>query len=143
MREKNEAIFRRWIDEVWNKGSEETVDELFAEHAVANYQYRLGKKPIQGAEEYKNFIRFVRRFFAEILVTVDQVVAEKNKVVAFCEVTAKRRNFTGTDSPIHKPIKASGLCQVIIESDQIVQSWSNIDLYITKEPKRTGVSGGG
>jgi hypothetical protein len=141
MREKNEAIFRRWIDEVWNKGIEKTVDELFAENAVANYQYRLGRKPIQGNEEYKKFIRFIRKFFAEILVRVEQVVTEKNKVVAFLEVTAKRRHFKGAELPVPSTIKASGLCQVIIESDQIIQSWSNIDLLGSNEPKKNGVTG--
>lgn len=140
MREKNEAIFRRWIEEVWNQGKEKTIDELFAENATANYQYRPGKEPIQGNEEYKKFIRFVRKFFVEILVTVEQVVTEKNKVVAFLEVSARRRSFGTEDFPAPYRIKVSGLCQVIIESDQIIHSWSNIDLLGTNDLNRNGVT---
>ena len=34
--EDNVAIVRRWFEEVWNKGREDAVDEMFAEEGVAH-----------------------------------------------------------------------------------------------------------
>ena len=36
MSEHNKAFIRRWFEEVWNKGREEAIDEMFAEEGVAN-----------------------------------------------------------------------------------------------------------
>lgn len=144
MREENEAIFCRWIDEVWNKGIEKTVDELFAENAVANYQHRSEKKPIHGNEEYKKFIRFVHNVFADLRVSVEQIASDKNKVTALCIVTARCRNSEPNSSPVQKTVKLSGLCQIIFESGKIMQVWSNIDFWGAHEIKeaKTSVNGG-
>ena len=37
--EANKALVRRWFEEVWNQGREETIDELFAANGVG---YGLG-----------------------------------------------------------------------------------------------------
>ena len=35
----NKALVRRWFEEVWNQGREETIDELFAANGIG---YGLG-----------------------------------------------------------------------------------------------------
>ena len=52
MSEANKAIVRRWFEEVWNQGREETIDELFAPHAVG---YGLGDTDVttRGPAEFK------------------------------------------------------------------------------------------
>ncbi|MBC7931852.1 MAG: ester cyclase, partial [Rubrivivax sp.] len=34
MSEDNKALMRRWFEEVWNKGREDAIDELFAEEGL-------------------------------------------------------------------------------------------------------------
>ena len=129
IREGNEALFRRWIDDIWNKGSEQTIDELVSENVVVNYQFHIDKKPIIGREGYKEFVRFFRGIFAEIRVTIEDVVADENKVVALCNLKLTRREENDSPPP-SEPLTRSGLCQVIIENDKIIQIWSNIDLFV-------------
>ena len=59
MSEANKAIVRRWFEEVWNQGREETIDELFAEHAVG---YGLGDTDVttRGPAEFKIFANNLR-----------------------------------------------------------------------------------
>lgn len=135
MRKLNETIFYRWIEEVWNNGSEETIDDLFAEEGVADYPYHLEKNPIYGKEEYKGFIRFVRALFSNIQVTIEQIASDDNKVIAFCTFHATRRSVETNGLSVHSPVRASGLCQVIIENEKIIRAWSNIDLFETDEPR--------
>lgn len=128
MSEANEALFRRWVDEVWNKGRERTIDELLVENVVVNYQFHSEENPIEGRENYKKFVRFFRGFFTDILVNIEQIAADENKVVAYCSFRVKPQKSDERQSA-SEPVKSSGLCQVIIEHSKIVQIWSNIDLF--------------
>jgi SnoaL-like polyketide cyclase len=60
-----EAIVRRWFEEVWNQGREETIDELFASEAI---RPGLGESeaPIQGPKQFKPFFRNMRATFPDL-----------------------------------------------------------------------------
>ncbi|MBS1794084.1 MAG: nuclear transport factor 2 family protein [Acidobacteria bacterium] len=137
----NEAIFYRWIEEVWNQGKEETVDELLADQAIVDYPYHIEKKLIHGRDEYKNFLRVIRGLFFNINIKIEQIVADDRKVIAFCSVTADRRRVEKNGGPVNIPAKTSGLCQMIIEDGKIMQAWCNIDIFGKSELKTSGVSG--
>ena len=36
MSDETKSILHRWFEEVWNKGREEAIDELFAEDGIAH-----------------------------------------------------------------------------------------------------------
>ncbi len=36
MSDENKALIRRWFEEVWNKGREEAIDEMFAADGIAH-----------------------------------------------------------------------------------------------------------
>lgn len=139
MSEENEAIFRRWVEEVWVKGKEKTIDELFDDYAAADYTYNLINRPIQGRENYKKFVRFIRGLYTDIHIKIEQIASDENKVIAYCTLQANRRFIGTNNSEQPQLVNVSGLCQVIIENGKIVRTWSNIDLFGTQEENKDGV----
>lgn len=130
MREENESIFRRWVEEVWNKGSEKAIEELFNENGVAAYRYfNVVDKPVHGKTRFKDLVRRIREAFDDIRVTIEQITSERNKVVAVCTFAAKRRLVGSNGSLILTPIEVTGLCQMIIENGKIVEVWNNLDVF--------------
>ena len=75
--DENKAIARRWNEEVWNKGNLAAIDEFFATDFVFNY-------PPPGAapdrEGYKQFITRNFATWADIHCTIEDMVAEGDKV---------------------------------------------------------------
>jgi predicted ester cyclase len=129
MREENEAIYHRWIEEVWNKGNDDAIEELFDENGVAEYQY-LGKDNlIRGIDGYKKFARWKRELCTNIHITIEQIATSGNKVIAVCVLTANCRNGDLEDLEKPKTIQVSGLCQATFENGKIIRIWNNINLF--------------
>ena len=79
MSEANKALVRRWFEEVWNQGREKTIDELFAADGVA---HGLGdtEADTRGPEGFKPFFRNLRGSFPDLHMTVEDAIAEGDKV---------------------------------------------------------------
>ena len=127
MSEHNKAFIRRWFEEVWNKGREEAIDEMFAEDGVA---HGLGDEPgrdIRGASEFKPFFRSFRGAFPDIEVVVEDTIAEGDRVAARCSVRAKHSGHTLGFAATHRPVEFHGISIVRIRDGKIVEAWNNFD----------------
>src|SRR5215210_4161609 len=94
MSEENKAFIRRWFDEVWNKGREEAIDEMFSEEGVAHGLGDTPEQDIHGASEFKPFFHSFRGAFPNIEIVVEDTVSEGDKVAARCSVRAKHAGDT-------------------------------------------------
>ena len=123
----NAAFMRRWFEEVWNKGREEAIDEMFAEDGVANGLVDESGQALRGPTGFKPFFRKFREAFPEIEVTVEDTVSEGDKVAARCTVRGSHRGdalgFAATD----RPVEFAGICIVRISDGKIVEAWNNFD----------------
>ena len=126
MIEANKALFRRWMEEVWNEGGEATIDELCSPRAVA---YGLGDlDPVQrGPADFKNFWRTLRGALSQLHVTIENLVAEGDRVVG-------RIVLEGVHTGDHlgvprsgKKIRLGGLVEVRFENGQILEAWNSWD----------------
>jgi predicted ester cyclase len=68
--EANIATFRRAIDEGWNKGNLEAIDELFAPDFV---EHQAGIAP--GRDGVKGSIRSLRTGFPDLHLTIEDAIA--------------------------------------------------------------------
>jgi predicted ester cyclase len=78
--EGNKAILKRYFNEVLNKGNASLLDELMDE----NYVMRgpSGEELIKGREGSKAYFAQGRAAFSGLHATIDEMVAEGDKVVA-------------------------------------------------------------
>ena len=101
--EANKSIIRRRVEEIWNQGDLAIADELIADDYLSNGQ-------TIGREGYKQFVAGVRAAFPDLRLTLDDLVAEGDRVAvrytgrgthagAFMGIppTGKRVTFTGID----------------------------------------------
>jgi len=76
--EESKAMLRRVAEEIFNKGNLAVADELIA----SNYVYHLpGQPDIHGPEGFKQMVTMYRTAFPDFHMTVDDMVAEGDKVV--------------------------------------------------------------
>ncbi|MEZ5429441.1 MAG: ester cyclase [Pyrinomonadaceae bacterium] len=135
MMEDNESSYRRWVEEVWNGGREESIEELFDENGVASYPYFLkGTEPIRGRENFKKFYRQARETFADIKVRIEEMVSQGNQITVLCEVSAKRKDIGSDGLPRFEPVNMRSLCKIIYRNGKITELWNNIS--ISEESKQ-------
>ena len=127
MSEANKALVQRWFDEVWNKGRADAIDEMFDEYGIAHGLSDDPSKPITGPRDFRPFHTVFRDAFPNMMIVVEDMVAEGDKVAARCSVRAKHEgDFLGraaTDSPVD----FTGIAIVRVKNGKIVEAWNNFD----------------
>ena len=126
MSEANKAIVRRWFEEVWNQGREETIDELFAPHAVG---YGLGDTDVttRGPAEFKIFANNLRGALPDIHMKIEDSIAEGDKVTVRISVEGTHKGGNLGVPPTGRRIRIAGIVVVRIANGQIVEGWNSWD----------------
>ena len=127
MYEENKQLVRRWFDEVWNKGRADAIEEMFAENGVAHGLSDDPSQPITGPREFRPFHTLFRDAFPNMMIVVEDAVAEGDKVAARCSIRAKHEgDFMGREAT-QSPVEFTGMVIVRIENGKIVEAWNNFD----------------
>ena len=77
MSERNKAQVRRVIDEIYNRGDLEVIDEVAASDLVI----RIGSEEIRGRNEIKRYVTGLRAGFPNLTLTIEDQIAEGDMVV--------------------------------------------------------------
>jgi len=122
--EENKAIARRWNEEVWGKGDLAAAGELLATDFVFNYPPPEVAPDLEG---YKQSMAMWRAPFADIRSTIEDMVAEGDKV-------AVRWTWGGTHTgefwgipPTGRQVTITGISILRIEGGKIVEEWGEMD----------------
>jgi steroid delta-isomerase-like uncharacterized protein len=123
----NKALIARWFEEVWNQGRTELIDEMRARETVAT-GLADGSQESRGPEPFKAFYTNLRIAFPDLRVTVDDVLAEGDKVAARISIGGTHMGDALGAPPTGKTVQFSGIILARIEDGKIVQSWNSLDL---------------
>jgi len=124
---ENEALVRRWFDEVWNKGRGEAIDEMFAPDGVAHGLSDDPSQPMRGPEAFKVFHTMFRQAFPDIIVTVEDTVSEGDKIACRCVVRGKHTGDSLGFAATHSPMEITGMAMVRVKDGKIAEAWNNFD----------------
>ena len=124
--EEHKAFARQEIDEAWNKGNLDVLDE----HYAADFILHMPPNPdIEGLEAYKQFIEGMRSGYPDLQMTIDEIIDEG-------DIGSMRYTFQGTQTgqsptlgipPTGKKVTFTG-CSVSHWVDgKIVESWNYVD----------------
>jgi steroid delta-isomerase-like uncharacterized protein len=122
----NKAMVRRWFEEVWNQGHEETIDELFAANGVG---YGLGDTDVtlRGPAEFKPFVRNLRGGLPDIHMTIEDCLAESDRVTVRITVEGTHKGGNLGVAPTGRRVHIEGIVVVRIANGQIVEGWNSWD----------------
>jgi len=123
----NKSIVRRMYEEVWNKRRLEVAVELIApSHAVQLFD---AADSGVGPEAYaRNVTQFVRAF-PDLKFTVMDMVAEKNKVVAFWNISGTHKGEFRGIAPTGKKVSIDGITINHLANGKIMDSYVSLDMW--------------
>lgn len=132
--ETNKQVARRFVEEVFVKGSDAAVDELVAEDFTP---HSWGKMP-PGREPLKQAQKRVHQGLTNVSMTIEDVIAEGDKVAI--RLTAK-----GTHSGDFMGMKASGKSYAISETHifriangKVTEHWRDADMMAMMSQLKDG-----
>lgn len=127
MSTENAALLRRWFDEVWNQGRTDAVDEMFSADGIA---YGLGEAgvDVRGPAAFKPFVERMRGAFPDFALTIEDTVAEGDRVAARWTARMTHRGDHLGIPATGKEVIITGMTIVRVRDGQIVEGWNNWDI---------------
>lgn len=125
---ENKAQVRRFFDEVWNQGREAAIAELVPEDAIAHGMAHEAAADLRGPAAFMPFYQVFRTAFPDIHITLDDLIAEDDKVVARCTVRATHQGDSLGVPATGKSVVFSGVAIARMRDGKIVESWNTFDL---------------
>jgi predicted ester cyclase len=126
--EQNKASSRRVIEEVFNKGKLEVLDEVADSNVVAHQADGEGGNDIKGREELKQFVKMYLAAFPDLRFTVEDQIAEGDKVVTRWSSEGTHKGELMGIPPTGKHV--AGVTGITIDrysGGKSVESWGNWD----------------
>jgi steroid delta-isomerase-like uncharacterized protein len=124
--EENKELARRFMDEVWNKGNLDFIDEVTAPNHVS-HDPASPEGMGGGVEGSRRFTEVYRSAFPDIQMTVEDVIAEGDKVVTRWTARATHQGELMGIPPSGNRVEVTGISIDRIEGGKVVETWSNYD----------------
>jgi steroid delta-isomerase-like uncharacterized protein len=128
MSDQNKALARRTLDEVWNQGKLAVIDELAAPNATYNDPNVPGGK-FTGPEGMKQFVQIYRSAFPDVHITVNDQIAEGEKVVTRWTATGTHKGQLMGIAPTNKPATVAGVDIAQFRDGKVVEAWASYDMF--------------
>ena len=125
--EENKATVRRFTEEGWNQGHVAVFDEL----TTPNWVYHDPVVPdVRTLEAYKRFVTETRSAFPDLHFTLEDMIAEGDKVVARWTFHGTNTGAIVTPMPIpatSKQVTMTGILIVRFAGGKGVEVWDQAD----------------
>ncbi|HEY2587049.1 MAG TPA: ester cyclase [Tepidisphaeraceae bacterium] len=125
--ERNKELTRRWFAEVWNQRREATIDELMSPEAIAHGLSPGAGGPLKGPAAFRIFWNQFGGAFPDMNITVEDLVAEGDRVAARIRFTGTHQGHHLGAAPTGKRIIGTGITLCRWENGQIVDGWNEFD----------------
>ena len=128
MSEQNKALARRGTEEVWNQGKLAVIDELVASNATFHDPNVPGGK-FTGPEGMQQFVQIYRTAFPDVHITIQDQIAEGDKVVNRWTATGTHKGDLMGIKPTNKFSTVTGVDIERYQNGKVVESWANYDMF--------------
>ena len=125
MSEENKTLARRVLEEVFNEGNLDVVDEIFAQ----DYVHHDPTMPEEGhgREHIKEFASMYRSAFPDVRIEIEDQIAEGDKVVSRWVASGTHEGDLMGIAPTGNRVTVVGTTIERIADGQIAETWDNYD----------------
>ncbi len=124
--EQNKAIVRRLVEEPW-KGDLGVIDEL-VDSKYVGYDPSI-PEPLRGPEGFKENISAYRAAYSDARITVDDQIAEGDKVATRWTGRGNHDGDLMGVAPTGKQVKVSGLTLSRLADGKVIEEYTNWDTF--------------
>lgn len=123
--QENKAVVRRIFDEAWSHGKLEVIDEISMPDSISHVTAR--PEPLRGPGEVKEFFSAYRSAFPDLEMTVEDQIAEGDKVVTRWTARGTHEgDFMGIEAT-GKTTAVAGMTVHRLADGKIAEAWAHWD----------------
>jgi steroid delta-isomerase-like uncharacterized protein len=128
--EENKALARRALEEVWSRGDLSAADQIYSPDFTSHQRsHPDGAGDLRGRDHLKSFVAELRSAFPDFSDSVDDQVAEGDKVVTrFTSQGTHRGPIMGV-AATGRTVSWMGITIDRIADSKIVENWVSWDLF--------------
>jgi steroid delta-isomerase-like uncharacterized protein len=123
--EQNKNLIRGVVDEIWNGGNFDKIEELVTDDFVIHAS-RPGNE-LKGAKQVKEFYTKLHEAFPDIKFTIMDQIAEDDKVVTHFKVDATHKGEFNGIPATGKKVSFTGIDIDRISNGKFVECWTKMD----------------
>ena len=123
MPENNKTIARCTFEEIWNRGNIAVIDRRFASDYIEH-----SSTEIKGPQGGKQFARAIRSAFPDFRYTIQDEIAEGDRVVHRWTAHGTHTGVFQDIPPTGTRVKISGVSIYRIADGKMVEGWTNMDM---------------
>ena len=125
--EENKALMRRFYEEVYNQKNLAAIDDYIAPNFFNHSASQLGITGGGDLEHVKQFVSMVMQVFPDLHYTVEDLIAEGDKVVARLTISGTQQGaFMGIPAT-GKHVTVSNIEIFRITNGRGVETWVQVD----------------
>jgi predicted ester cyclase len=124
MSDSPDVVARRWFEEVWEDGNENTITELMHPEAVA---HGLGDGPMVGPDAFMPFYRAFHAALDDIAIDVVRTIVQGDLCAAHCHVRATHVGPELGAAPSGRALDFWGVTIMRVVDGRIVEGWNCFD----------------
>ena len=118
--EENKAIANRYYKEIWSQGKLDVIDEIFASDFV-HHEPIVGE--VRGPGGFKKYASILLTAFPDVQLTIEDQIAEGDKVVTRWTCTATHKGELIGIPPTGVQVTWTGIDILRIAGGKVVESW--------------------
>jgi len=126
MSESSKALVRRLIEEGMNNGNERVIEELIAPNFTAHEQEEMR---MIGVDGFKELLGVYRTAFPDMRLTIEEIVAEGDKVVTWATFTGTHRGPLQSLPATGKAVKVKDVDMFRVQAGKVAEAWTNFDQW--------------
>jgi steroid delta-isomerase-like uncharacterized protein len=118
MSEQNKTLARRWFEDLFSRGNLDAANEILS----ADFLDHLPREEERGMEELKHYVGVYRTAFPDIEDTVEEIVAEGDKVVVRWRSRGTHQGEFMGAAPTGRHVTFTGMRLFRIAENKIAES---------------------
>jgi steroid delta-isomerase-like uncharacterized protein len=123
--EEIKALVRRQEEDLFSGGNLELADEIYAPDYVGHDP--SNPEEVRGLQAAKQAAADYRRAFPDLRVTVEDLIAEGDKVAARLRVRGTHLGDLNGIAPTGRRVDFTGIVISRVEGGRIAEDWANFD----------------
>ncbi len=125
--EASKAAVRRVFEEIWNQGDVSLADELYHPDYVGYDPVAPDEGQAHGPADVKMFVEMVRTAVPDIHFTIEELIADGDKVIARWRLVGTQTGTLMGMPPTGRRGSVSGTIIYRVQEGLLVQAWMNWD----------------
>jgi serine phosphatase RsbU (regulator of sigma subunit)/predicted ester cyclase len=131
--QENEALVRRYFEEVWAKGNVAAVDEFMAPNYV---EHTVPPNSRPGRDTLKQFVGMSHNAFPDVKGTLHDILAQGDRVAYRWSASGTHLGEWAGISPTGLHMTTRGITIHRIAGGKCVEGWASVDISRSEEEQR-------